>query len=168
VRRCVRRAWSSSSRGLTLIELLVTLVILSILAAAAVPYAELAVRRDKEMELRRALRQVRTAIDEFHDDWREGGISKTGDGVSDDGFPKTLAVLVEGVEAGDAKGGTRKYLRRIPRDPFAEATVDPAEQWSLRGYQDETDARSWNRVDVYDIRTTSEGTAIDGTAYQNW
>ena len=62
MRKCVRRAWSSSNRGLTLIELLVTLVILSILAAAAVPYAELTVRRDKEMELRRTLRQVRTAI----------------------------------------------------------------------------------------------------------
>jgi len=124
VRKCVRRAWSSSNRGLTLIELLVTLVILSILAAAAVPYAELTVRRDKEMELRRTLRQVRTAIDSFHDDWRNGAISKTGDGVSDDGFPKTLTVLVEGVEAGDAKGGVRKYLRRIPRDPFADAPKD--------------------------------------------
>ena len=168
MRKCVRRAWSSSNRGLTLIELLVTLVILSILAAAAVPYAELTVRRDKEMELRRTLRQVRTAIDSFHDDWRNGAISKTGDGVSDDGFPKTLTVLVEGVEAGDAKGGVRKYLRRIPRDPFADALKDPEEQWSIRGYQDEADALSWNRIDVYDIRTTSEGTAIDGTSYENW
>jgi general secretion pathway protein G len=146
----------------------VTLVILSILAAAAVPYAELTVRRDKEMELRRTLRQVRTAIDAFHEDWRTGGISKTGDGVSDDGFPKTLKVLVEGVEAGDAKGGVRKYLRRIPRDPFGDASKDPEEQWSIRGYQDEADANSWNRIDVFDIRTTSEGTAIDGTAYETW
>ena len=114
------------------------------------------------------VRQVRTAIDSFHDDWRNGAISKTGDGVSDDGFPKTLTVLVEGVEAGDAKGGVRKYLRRIPRDPFADASKDPEEQWSIRGYQDEADALSWNRIDVYDIRTTSEGTAIDGTSYENW
>jgi general secretion pathway protein G len=168
VRKCVPRASSSNSRGLTLIELLVTLVILSILAAAAVPYAELTVRRDKEMELRRTLRQVRTAIDAFHEDWRNGAISKTGDGVSDDGFPKTLVVLVEGAEAGDAKGGVRKYLRRIPRDPFADVTKDPEEQWAIRGYQDETDARSWNGIDVYDIGTTSEETAIDGTPYKNW
>lgn len=168
MRKFAHPAWSSSNRGLTLIELLVTLVILSILAAAAVPYAELTVRRDKEMELRRTLRQVRTAIDAFHEDWRNGGISKTGDGVSDDGFPKTLMVLVEGAEAGDAKGGVRKYLRRIPRDPFADASKEPEEQWSIRGYQDEADALSWNRIDVYDIRTTSEGTAIDGTPYESW
>ena len=168
MRRCVLRAWSSSSRGLTLIELLVTLVILSILAAAAMPYAELTVRREKEMELRRTLRQVRGAIDSFHEDWRTGGISKTGDGVSDDGYPKTLEVLVEGVEAGDAKGGKRKYLRRVPRDPFGDSSDEPADQWVVRGYQDEPDARSWNRIDVYDIRTESQLTAIDGTRYDAW
>jgi general secretion pathway protein G len=158
--------WSSNSKGLTLVELLVTLLILSILAAAAMPYAEIAVRRDKELELRSTLRQVRTAIDRFHEDWRVGNISKTGDGVSDDGFPKTLEVLVEGAESGDAKGGKRKYLRRIPRDPFGGK--DPVDQWVLRGYQDEPDALSWNREDVYDIRTASEGTGIDGSQYQNW
>ena len=168
VRRCVHRVWSSSSRGLTLIELMVTLLILSILAAAAVPYAELTVRRGKEMDLRRTLREVRTAIDRFHEDWRVGNISKTGEGVSDDGFPKTLEVLVDGAEAGDAKGGKRKYLRRVPRDPLGEADKDADEQWVLRGYQDEPDALSWNRVDVYDLRTANEGTAIDGTQYQDW
>lgn len=159
---------SSSTNGLTLVELLVTLVILSVLAGVALPYAEIAVRRGKELELRRSLREIRTAIDNFHEDWRTGAISKTGAGPSDDGYPKTLEVLVEGTEAGDAKGGLRRYLRRIPRDPFAAADADIEDHWIRRGYQDEPDALSWNGVDVYDVQTVSEATAIDGSEYRNW
>jgi general secretion pathway protein G len=162
---------SSSSRpatGLTLIELLVTLVILSILAAAALPYAELTVRRDKELELRRALREIRTAIDGFHDDWAAGRISKLNDAVSDDGYPKTLLVLVEGVEASGAKGSAHRYLRRVPRDPFADAAQPTEEQWVLRGYQDEADSIAWDGKDVYDVHSASEGSAIDGTHYKDW
>ena len=132
--------WSSSSRGrpagrrprwargLTLIELLVVLVILSILAAAALPYAEVTVRREKELELRQALRQVRSAVDVFHDDWKTGKIPKTGDAASDDGYPKTLQILVDGVDAGQAKGGKLRYLRRVPRDPFGDSSRTTAEQ----------------------------------------
>jgi general secretion pathway protein G len=162
------RALSLSSRGLTLVELLVTLVILSILAGVAMPYAELAVRRDKETELRHTLRQIRTAIDLFHDDWKDGDLSKTGEGVSEDGYPKTLDVLVEGADAGDAKGTKRRYLRRVPRDPFADATKEPQEQWGLRGYQDDTDSFSWGGKDVYDVRSLHEGRALDGTKYKDW
>ncbi len=167
MRKCGPRA-SSSTDGLTLIELLVTLVILSILAGVALPYAEISIRRGKELELRRSLREIRTAIDRFHEDWRSGAISKTGDGPSDDGYPKTLEVLVEGTEAGDAKGGIKRYLRRIPRDPFAEPDADPEDHWVRRGYQDEPDALSWNGVDVYDVQTVGEGTAIDGSEYRTW
>lgn len=155
-------------RGLTLIELLVTLVILSILAAAAVPYAEVTIRREKEVELRRALRDVRGAIDAFHDDWKTGKVSKTSDAASDDGYPKTLQTLVDGAEAGDAKGGKRKYLRSVPRDPLADSSKPPKEQWVLRGYQDETDSISWGGRDVYDIRSASEATALDGSRYKDW
>jgi general secretion pathway protein G len=163
-----RRALSSSSRGLTLVELLVTLVILSILAGVAMPYAELAVRRNKETELRYALREMRTAIDRFHDDWKGGELSKTGEGVSEDGYPKTLDVLVEGADAGDAKGTKRHYLRRVPRDPFADAAKAPKEQWALRGYQDEVDSFSWGGKDVYDVRTQHDGQSLDGTKYKDW
>jgi general secretion pathway protein G len=164
----VHRASSSSNRGLTLIELLVTLVILSILAAAALPYAEMTIRREKELELRRALRDVRNAIDAFHDDWKTGKISKTSDAASDDGYPKTLQALIDGAEAADAKGGKRKYLRSIPRDPLADPSKPTNEQWMLRGYQDETDSITWGGKDVYDIRSGSEATALDGSRYKDW
>ena len=163
-----RRELLSNSRGLTLVELLVTLVILSILASVAMPYAELAVRRDKEIELKHALREIRTAIDLFHDDWKDGGISKTGEGVSEDGYPKTLDVLVEGTDAGDAKGTKRRYLRRVPPDPFADATKATKEQWILRGYQDDPGSLSWGGKDVYDVGSRHEGQALDGTKYKDW
>ena len=168
MRRSARRATSSSSRGLTLVELLVTLVILSTLAAAALPYAEVAVRREKELELRQALRDVRGAIDAFHEDWRAGRISRTATAASEDGYPTTLEVLVEGADAGDQAGKRRKYLRRIPRDPFADARTPPGEQWVVRGYQDARDSILWGGRDVYDIRTAAEGTALDGSRYQEW
>lgn len=156
------------SAGLTLIELLVALVILSILAAAALPYAELTVRRDKEYELRRALRDVRAAIDSFHEDWRAGRIPRSAESASDDGYPRTLTTLVEGVDTGQARGGKRYYLRRIPRDPFAGQDRAAHEQWALRGYQDPPDARNWGGRDVYDLRAASDDTAIDGTRYRDW
>lgn len=174
--------WSSSSQrisrpapfcgggviGYTLIELLVTLAILSILAVAAVPYAELTVQRTKELELRRVLRDVRQAIDQFHSDWSTGKISKTNADASEDGYPRTLTALVDGVESAQAKGGKRRYLRRIPRDPFVRDDTPAADHWSLRGYQDEPDTSSWNGKDVYDIRSLSDGMALDGTRYKEW
>ena len=171
--RSSRHRGSSSARraalrGLSLIELLVTLVIVSILAAAALPYAETTIRREKELELRRALRDVRGAIDRFNDDWRAGRIPRSADGASEDGYPRTLGVLVAGVDSGDARGGKRRYLRRIPRDPFAGSNQDPEAHWVLRGYQDETDAVVWGRKDVYDIRSGSEAAALDGTRYRDW
>lgn len=171
--RSERPVWSSSkyrrAHGLTLIELLVTLAILSILAAAALPYAELTVRRDREIELRSSLREVRSAIDAFHEDWVAGRITHTDDTASADGYPKTLQVLVDGVDNGRAAGGKRRYLRRVPRDPFAARQTDErATQWAIRGYQDEPDALSWNEKDVYDIHSASVETAIDGTRYRDW
>src|SRR4030095_6226701 len=98
MRRSARRASSSSSRGLTLIELLVTLVILSILAAAALPYAEMTVRRERELELSRARRELRSAIDAFNEDWKAGRISKAASAASEDGYPKSLQLLIEGAD----------------------------------------------------------------------
>lgn len=133
---------SKQSSGFTLVELLVTLVIISILASVAMPYAELSVRREKEIELRRNLRDIRSAIDTYHEDWLAGRISRTDSGASADGYPKTLEVLVNGVDRGIALGGKHRYLRSIPKNPFADPTAQYSEHWKLRGYQDEKDAQS--------------------------
>jgi general secretion pathway protein G len=154
--------------GFSLIELLVVLVILSILAAAAVPYAEVTVRREKELEVRRALREVRTAIDRFHDDWKTGRIAKSAEGVSDHGYPRTLQVLVDGIEGAQAQAVRHRYLRRIPRNPFADATAPVNEHWAMRGYQDAPDSATWGGGDVYDIRSAVNKAALDGTAITSW
>lgn len=165
-------SWSGNSKpasGVTLIELLVTLAILSILAAAALPYAELTIRRDKELELRRALRDMRSAIDAFHTDWAAGRITRSDNTASGDGYPRRLQVLVEGADTGHAAGGKRRYLRRIPRDPFAaDAKLPAIQQWALHGYQDGPDTLSWNGKDVYDVHSASDDQAIDGTSYREW
>jgi general secretion pathway protein G len=154
--------------GLTLVELLVTLVVLSILAAAALPSVETIVIRTKEIELHRTLREIRTAIDNFHEDWVNGKISKTNSSASEDGYPRTLQALVDGIETSNAKGGKRRYLRRIPRDPFAASDQSPAENWVVRGYQDEVEATIWGGKDIYDVRSASDRVALDGTQYRDW
>lgn len=158
-----------SDKGFTLIELLVTLTILSILATVALPFVEVTVTRTKELELHSALREVRTAIDNFHEDWVNGKISKTNTSVSEDGYPVTLQVLVEGVERSIAKGGKSRYLRRIPRDPFSvKESLDPKDNWAIRGYQDELTSSVWGGHDVYDIHSMSDKVALDGTQYKDW
>lgn len=157
-----------ATKGFTLIELLVTLAILSILAAVTLPFVEITVVRTKELELHGALREVRTAIDAFHEDWGSSKISKTNANVSEDGYPRSLNLLVEGVESSDVKGGKRRYLRRIPRDPFSEKDKAPEESWMIRSYQDELDATVWSGTDAYDIRSKSDRTALDGTHYRDW
>lgn len=154
--------------GLTLIELIVTLVILSILASAALPYAEVAVRRNQELELRRALRDVRTAIDRFHQDWEAGRIPLATAAASEQGYPKTLQLLVDGVSHGKVTEQKRYYLRRIPNNPLADPGLAPEQQWQLRSYLDAADNSLWGEQDVYDIRVKSEKRAIDGSYYKHW
>jgi len=111
---------------------------------------------------------VRTAIDAFHQDWRDGKISKLSGAASPDGYPKTLAVLVQGVELGNINKTKRYYLRRIPQNPFALARADISEHWIYRSYQDSPDNVFWGGQDVYDLRARSDGIAIDGSRYDQW
>ncbi len=147
-----------SQKGLTLIELVVSMTVLAILASAILPLAHLSAKRTKEIELRRNLRLIREAIDEYKRYVDEGLIEK---GLGESGYPKTLEILVEGVEL--KGGGKKKFLRRISKDPM---TKDG--EWGFRSYIDEPDSTSWGGEDVYDVYSLSEDTAIDGSRYSSW
>lgn len=153
---------------MTLVEMLVVLAVLSILAVLSLPFAEMTIRRGKELELRRSLREIRNAIDRVHADWELDRISRLSRRLSENGYPKTLSVLVEGIKTGDAAGTRRKYLRRIPRDPFVDPAITPDEQWALLSYRDASDATVWGGEDVYDVHSNNQRTAINGSKYQDW
>ena len=144
--------------GFTLAELVMVVALIAVLAAMALPVAKFTVKRQKETELRLALRQIRTAIDEYKRMSDQGLIPVK---LGGEGYPEDLQELVEGVEivGQDTKF---RFLRRIPIDPMTD------EGWALRSYQDDPDATSWGGENVYDVRTTSEGVALDGTKYADW
>lgn len=157
---------NNRNHGFTLMEVLVTLVLLAIIASVAMPYAEMTVRRQHEMELRHNLREIRSAVDHFHADWRQGLITSLAPAASRDGYPVRLSVLVERVRLAD--GRTRKYLRRIPRDPFADQSLPTESHWRLVGYRDSPERAEWGGDDVYDVRSRSKRQAIDGSWYADW
>ena len=138
--------------------------IIIILASAVMPLAKVTATRQREAELRRALREMRTAIDKYKDAADLGQISPLEIKVGSEGYPPVLETLVEGVAAAnDATGRKLKFLRRIPIDPMTHST-----EWGLRSYQDEPDATRWGGQNVFDVYTTFEGTALDGTKYRDW
>ncbi len=155
----------NKEKGFTLVEMLVTLMIISIISMAALPLAKVAVKREKEIELRRSLRLIREAIDAYKKlaDEKKFEIED-----ETEGYPPDLETLVEGVEITEEKEGeevtkTVKFLRRVPRDPMTNSY-----DWGLRSYQDEFDTDTWGGENVYDIYTRSLGTALDGTTYREW
>jgi len=149
---------SKLPRGFTLAELVMVVALIAVLATMALPVAKFTVKRQKESELRLALRQIRTAIDEYKRMSDQGLIPLT---VGGEGYPEDLEVLVEGVEIVGQETKMR-FLRRIPIDPMTK------DDWLLRSYQDDLDATSWGGENVYDVRTSSDGVAIDGTKYADW
>ena len=154
----------SGQRGFSFVELLVVTTIVLILASAVQPLARVTVQRTREAELRRVLREMRTAIDKFKDAADAGVIPTTELKVGNEGYPPDLQILVDGVSvANDATGRKLKFLRRIPVDPTT-GDVD----WGLRAYQDKPDSTSWNGQNVFDVYSKSQGTALDGTKYRDW
>ena len=151
--------------GYTFVELIIVAAILAILASVAVPLVQVTVQRQREVELRRELRQMRDAIDKFKDAVDSGAIAQTELKPDNEGYPPDLETLVEGVPAaGDATGRKIRFgLRRIPIDPMTNGT-----DWGMRSYQDKPDSTSWGRQNVFDVFTKSEATALDGTKYKNW
>jgi general secretion pathway protein G len=153
--------------GFTLAEMIITLAVVAILAMSALPLGKTAVKRQNEIELQRALRMMREAIDAYKKLADEKRIEA---GEDTEGYPPTLEVLVKGVEVQDkdAKGKagakkTVKFLRRIPRDPMTNSY-----DWGLRSYQDDFDSDVWGEENVYDVYTKSPAVALDGTKYRDW
>ena len=151
-------------RGFTFLELVVVTTILLLLASTVMPMAQVTSQRQREVELRRSLREMRTAIDRFKDAVDRGIIPTTELDPANEGYPPDLDTLVEGISvANDASGRKLKFLRRIPMDPMTRTP-----EWGLRSYQDDPDSTSWGGENVFDVHTTSEGTALDGTKYRDW
>jgi general secretion pathway protein G len=150
--------------GYTFVEVLVVATILLILASAVMPLAQVTSQRVRETELRRELREMRTALDKFKDAADQGLISQTELKPESEGYPPKLETLVEGIPAAnDATGRKLKFLRRIPIDPMTNST-----EWGLRSYQDKPDATSWGGQNVFDVYSRSESKALDGTKYRDW
>jgi general secretion pathway protein G len=148
------------ARGYTLTELVMVCAVMVILAAVALPVGRFTHKREREIELRAALREMRYAIDE-HKRYSDAGLIPIELGT--DGYPKELEVLVEGVQLVGQVDKKVKFLRRIPIDPM---TGDV--EWGLRSYQDDADAESWGGEDVFDVYTLSEGVGLNGVPYREW
>jgi general secretion pathway protein G len=159
----LRRA-SGRADGFTFVEVLAVSVILLVLASAILPMTKVTVQRQREIELRRVLREMRTAIDKFKDAADAQMIAQMDIKAGSEGYPEKLEILVEGVRVqGDASGRKLKFLRRIPVDPMTAST-----DWGFRSYQDDADSTSWGGQNVYDVYSKSEGTGLDGTKYRDW
>jgi general secretion pathway protein G len=158
-----RELWRRNG-GYSFVELLVVTTIILILASAVQPLARVTVQRQKEVELRRVLREMRDAIDQFKDAADLGNIPATELKPDSQGYPPDLQTLVDGVSAAnDASGRRLRFLRRVPIDPMTGTN-----EWGLRSYQDKPDATRWGGQNVYDVFSTSTGTALNGTRYNEW
>jgi general secretion pathway protein G len=157
-------SWVWIEKGFSFVELIVVATIVIILASAAMPLAKVTVQRQKEIELRRILREMRTAIDRFKDAADTGVIAPMDLKAGSEGYPPDLETLVEGVpKANDQTGIKLKFLRRIPIDPLTHS-----DDWGKRSYQDRPDSTSWGGQNVFDVYTKSDGIALDGTKYRDW
>jgi general secretion pathway protein G len=155
-----QRTRANIQRGMTLLELIIATSILLILASAALPVNRLAIKRQKEFELREALREMRSAIDRYKDASDKNLIQVE---IGTEGYPKTLDVLVNGVELATAKERRVRFLRRIPVDPMIGRA-----DWGMRSVQDDPKSGSWGGQNVFDVYSRSSGTALDGSRYADW
>jgi general secretion pathway protein G len=149
-----------SKRGFTLVELIAAITILLLLTTMALPLARVQVQREREVELRRDLRELRQAIDRYKDfsDRRMIPVK-----VDTFGYPPDIKILVEGVTLNGASTAKYKFLRRIPNDPMT-GNAD----WGLRSMQDDPDSRSWGGQNVFDVYSKSQGRSLAGTQYADW
>jgi len=148
-------------RGFTLVELIVAFTIMALLTAMSVPLARYRVRRDKERDLRYALREIRRAIDDYKDATLAGKIEVE---LGTEGYPESLDQLVEGVKLSQSAEGKKiKFLRRIPKDPMTGSF-----DWGKRSMQDDPKSQSWGGQNVFDVYSKTTERARDGTSYSEW
>lgn len=157
---------SHAQRGLTLIELVCCSAIILVLAGAAIPVANTWVKRRKELELRQALREIRTAIDRFQ--WDAEHIqTMTGagkiKGTNEEHYPEKLEWLYEGFDIGDVAETKIKYLRRLPIDPITGKA-----DWVTRSSRDKPGTFATDGLNIFDVHSKSKATALDGTHYVDW
>jgi general secretion pathway protein G len=151
------RPAAASDSGLTLVELIIVIAILSLLSTMALPIARFEVKRQKERQLRADLWEMRRAIDAYKDAADKGGIQTKADSFN---YPPDLDSLVDGVEI---QSKQVRFLRKVPTDPMTNST-----DWNLISMQDDVDATSWGGQNVFNVHSKSTGTALDGTKYSTW
>jgi len=151
------------SRGVTYVELIATATIMMILASAILPMGRVAVRRQREIELRRELRKMRQAVDLYKQAVDQGQIGGTDVKLGSEGYPPDLETLVKGVNRVGALDRKLKFLRRIPVDPMSGTA-----EWGLRCYQDDPESTSWCGDNVWDVYSKSTAKGLDGTSYNTW
>jgi len=151
------------SRGITYLELVATTAIVMVLASAILPMGRVAVRRQREIELRRELRVMRDAINRYKLAVDQGQIGGTDVKLGSEGYPPELETLVKGVNRVGALDRKLKFLRRIPVDPMTSTA-----EWGLRCYQDDPDSTSWCGENVWDVYSKSTAKGLDGTNYNTW
>jgi len=144
-------------RGLTFVELIVTVAILGILSTAAIPVARFQIKRQNERQLRFDLWEMRDAIDKYKDAADKGAFQTK---VDSQNYPPDLETLVKGE---DVQGKKLKFLRKIPIDPMTGKA-----EWGMRSMQDDPDSDSFGGQSVFDVYSKSQGTALDGTKYSTW
>jgi general secretion pathway protein G len=159
-------------KGFTLLELILTLVVMTIFTAAAIPVARNTIKRQKEVELRRALREMRTALDRYRQIADAGLIKSTeitpteqcmGGQVGTGCYPPDLEKLVDGIPLSRGVDKKIKLLRKLPVDPITGRA-----EWGKRSFRDDKDSRSWGGGNIFDVYSLSDGTALDGTKYRDW
>lgn len=152
----------SDRHGFTIIELIVVIAIISTLAVIAIPMVETSVKRERELVLKRSLREIRTAIDDYQVFVLKNKIKHDEDTY---GYPEELEIFVKGIEYRNSKNKARikKFLRRIPADPMTGSA-----EWGLRSYQDKKNSTHWGGENIWDIYSKSEKKALDGSYYKDW
>ena len=163
-------------RGYSLVELLAVLAILSVLAVMVMPLAQMRVERERELELHRALWQIRDAIDAYTAARKSGAVLAVPGVDPVEPYPADLETLTHLFpdQRVDHRGQTLRFLRRVPRDPFADPLLPPAESWAIRSFSDDVGAAHAQTTvrgaipDVYDVHSRATGHALDGTLLSQW